>query len=335
MISEVKVSVCPGTLAEGYTTYSPTCIKNVFGGKKVSHILPFASSSFNEESAKAFIDNKERLSISGAQEKLSVIQEGTNLRLTKFGEQGTHILKPIPRDVLKVDQVPANEHLTMQIARQVYGINTAPNALIFFADGKPAYITKRFDLKPDGTKWAKEDFASLAGKTTQNGGSAFKYDYSYEGIGLLMKQYVPAFRVEIEKYYVQVVFNYLFSNGDAHLKNFGLLETVNGDYVLSPAYDLMNTHIHVQDSPFALGKGLFVDGYKSDRYKISSRPGKEDFVAFGHKIGVASARVEKLLEPYLTKQPLVETLIGHSFLDVKTKRAFWHEYLARRNDLNS
>jgi serine/threonine-protein kinase HipA len=40
-------------------------------------------------------------------------------------------LKPIPRDLKKVDQVPANEHLTMQIAKQVYGLNTAENALIF------------------------------------------------------------------------------------------------------------------------------------------------------------------------------------------------------------
>ena len=35
--------------------------------------------------------------------------------------------------------MPANEHLTMQIARQVYGIETAENALIFFNDGTPAY----------------------------------------------------------------------------------------------------------------------------------------------------------------------------------------------------
>ncbi|HQT21521.1 hypothetical protein [Daejeonella sp.] len=45
-----------------------------------------------------------------------------------------------------------NEHLTMQIARQVYGLKTAENALIFFQDGTPAYLTKRFDVKEDGTK---------------------------------------------------------------------------------------------------------------------------------------------------------------------------------------
>jgi serine/threonine-protein kinase HipA len=44
----------------------------------------------------------------------------------------------------KVDQLPANEHLTIQIAKQVYGITVAKNAVIFFKDGSPAYITKRF-----------------------------------------------------------------------------------------------------------------------------------------------------------------------------------------------
>ncbi len=74
-------------------------------------------------------------------------------------------MKPIPTDLKKANQVPANEHLTMQIARQVYGIKTAKNALVFFKDGSPAYLTKRFDVKNEGGKWGKEDFAKLAGKT--------------------------------------------------------------------------------------------------------------------------------------------------------------------------
>jgi serine/threonine-protein kinase HipA len=56
----------------------------------------------------------------------------------------------------------------MQIAKQVYGINTAENAMIFFKDGTPAYITRRFDVKKEGEKWGKEDFASLSGKTKES-----------------------------------------------------------------------------------------------------------------------------------------------------------------------
>src|SRR5688500_8032531 len=138
-----EIKQCPGTLADGFDTYSPLCLKNMFNKKKVSHILPYEAPR-NEEVEEQFIENRKRISLSGVQEKLSMILEKNQLRLTHPGEQGTYILKPIPRDLKKVDQVPANEHLTMQIARQIYGIKTAENALIFFQDGTPAYLTKRF-----------------------------------------------------------------------------------------------------------------------------------------------------------------------------------------------
>ena len=255
------------------------------------------------------------------------------LRLTKEGEQGTYILKPIPRDLKKVNQVPANEHLTMQIAKQVFGLNTAENALIFFTNGSPAYITKRFDVKEDGTKWGKEDFATLAGKTTDNAGPNFKYQFSYEEAGLLIQKYVSAWRIEIEKYFSLVLFNFLFSNGDAHLKNFSLLESSKGDYLLSPVYDLLNTKLHVDDSDFALDKGLFLDDFKSEQYKKNKHPNKLDFVEFGRRIGVSENRIEKLMAPYLEKQPLMETLISSSFLTEANKRGYLMMYQTKRNYL--
>lgn len=328
-IKELKY--CPGTLAEGYTTYSAGCLKNVFDGKKVSHVLPYDLPGQNEEISGLFIENRKRISISGVQEKLSLILEKNMLRLTKQGEQGTYILKPIPRDLKKVDQVPANEHLTMQIAEQVFRMNTAKNALVFFKDGTPAYITKRFDVKKEGGRWAKEDFATLAGKTTDNAGSNFKYEYSYEELGLLIRKYVPAWRIEIEKYFVQVLFNFLFSNGDAHLKNFSLLETASGDYILSPAYDLINTKLHVDDTDFALSKGLFADSYKSSSYKINGHPSKQDFIEFAKRIGVAENRIEKLMLPFLERQSLVEILVKKSFLKESEKRGYLMQYNNKRN----
>jgi serine/threonine-protein kinase HipA len=283
-LSELKY--CPGTLAEGFTTYSPGCLRNLFSGKKVNHILPYEAPQQSEEVAEQFMENRTRISISGVQEKLSLLLEKNLLRLTKKGEQGTYILKPIPRDLKKVDQVPANEHLTMQIAKQVYGIHTAENAMIFFKNDSPAYITKRFDVKEEPGKWGKEDFATLAGKTKDNAGANFKYEYSYEEAGMLIQKFVPAWRIEIEKYFSLVVFNFLFSNGDAHLKNFSVLESSKGDYLLSPAYDLVNTKLHVDDSDFALGKGLFADNFKSEEYKKSGHPSKKDLTEFAKRIGV-------------------------------------------------
>ncbi|HNS31184.1 MAG TPA: HipA domain-containing protein [Tenuifilaceae bacterium] len=334
-MSLTKIKYCPGTLAEGFATYSPGCLRNLFGGKRVSHILQYQQPLYSEEVEELFMENRKRISISGVQEKLSFILEKNVLRLTKEGEQGTYILKPIPRDLKKVEQVPANEHLTMQIARQVYGLNTAENALVFFKNGTPAYITKRFDVKENGGKWGKEDFATLAGKTKQNAGANFKYEYSYEEAGLLMQNYVSAWRVEVENFFSLVVFNYLFSNGDAHLKNFSLLESSGGDYLLSPAYDLINTKLHVDDADFALDKGLFTDGYKSESFNRSGHPSKADFIEFARRIGVADGRTEKLLLPFLEKQPLVEILVGRSFFTQPNKRAYLLMYNTKRNYLRA
>lgn len=329
-----NLKYCPGTLAEGYTTYSNTCLRKVFNGKKVTHILTYNTPQNSEEINQLFIENRKRISISGVQEKLSLVLEKNVLRLTKPTEQGTYILKPIPRDLLKVDQVPANEHLTMQIAKQVYKINTAENALIFFNNGSPAYITKRFDVKKDGTKLGKEDFATLAGKTTENGGDNFKYEYSYEEIATLIKKYVQAYTVEIEKFYAVCIFNYLFNNGDAHLKNFALLETDKGDYLLSPFYDLLNTHIHVNDTAMALDEGLFANDYETESFIKNGFYAYDDFYEFALKIGIKKSRAIKILQKFCAVHPLVEELVKHSFLSKEAQKIYVDLYHERLKALN-
>jgi serine/threonine-protein kinase HipA len=205
--------------------------------------------------------------------------------------------------------------------------------MIFFKDGPPAYITKRFDVKPNGEKWGKEDFATLARKTKDSVGADFKYAYSYEEAGLLIQKYVPAWRVEIEKYFSLVVFNYLFSNGDAHLKNFSLLESTSGDYLLCPAYDLINTRLHVDDTDFALDKGLFADDYKSEAHKKHGHAGKTDFAELAKRIGISENRADKLLSVFLEKQPFVETLVKQSFLSEANRRGYYLMYETRLNSL--
>jgi len=329
-MSAPEVKYCPGTLAEGFDTYSQACFRRLFNGKRVSHILPYNSPE-SEDDAERFLDNRKRISISGVQEKVSLILDKNKLRLTRQGEHGTYILKPIPRDLKNVKQVPANEHLTMQIARQVYGINTAENALIFFKDGTPAYITKRFDVKNDHSKWGVEDFASLAGKTSEKSGESFKYEYSYEQMALLIQKYVPAAIIELEKFFSLLVFNYLFSNGDAHLKNFSLLQTVSGDHILSPAYDLINTRIHVNDTDFALNEGLFTDDFMSEYMKVNGKAGLEDFQELAKRIGISERRIQPLLSPFVQNQFLVAELTKRSFLDEPTKSAYLQHYNTRRN----
>jgi len=325
----IELKNCPGTLAKGSSTYSATALRHVFDGKKVSHILPQAAPQTNAEDDAVFIENRKHISMSGVQEKMSYTQHKNKLALTLEGEQGTHILKPIPRDLKNVEYVPANEHLTMQIASQVYGIPTAANALIFFKTGEPAYITKRFDVKPDGTKLAKEDFAALAGMTEENAGKHFKYDSSYEHIATLIKKYVPASMIALEQFYTLVVFNYLFSNGDAHLKNFALLETPSGDHTLSPAYDLLSTVLHISDGYLALEDGLYDGDMDHPSYSTMGYYCYDDFYDFGLRIGIKETRVFKLLANLLDKEEQVLSLIHRSFLSEELKETYKRAYDSR------
>lgn len=332
-MNNLQLHVCPGTLAPGFSAYSPAFLKRMFDGKSVSYILPYEAPQTKDADAEKFMENRKRISISGVQEKFSLRLEKNKLRLTNEGERGAYILKPIPRDLKKVDQVPANEHLTMQIAKQVYRINTAENGLIFFKNGDPAYITRRFDVRKDGFKWSKEDFATLAGRTSDNGGPNFKYEYSYEQMGELIQKFVPAWRIEIEKFFSVVIFNYLFCNGDAHLKNFALLETETGDHILSPAYDLINTRLHVDDTDFAVDKGLFRDDFASEYFKRTHHRGLDDFLEFARRIGINNDRAQKILEPFFTRQEGVTSLTERSFLNEPSKRAYLLDYNTRRNCL--
>ena len=329
---------CPGLLLEGFSEYSPLFLRRMFDGKKVRHILPYNAPEIDEEDQKKFMQNRKHISISGVQEKYSLLLDKNNLRLTEEKEQGTYILKPKPQGLRKTFIAPANEHLTMQIANQVYNINTAENGLIFFSNGEPAYITKRFDIGDNDIKLGKEDFASLANKTEENAGHNFKYEYSYEGISELIKQYVGAWKIEMGRFFSLVVFNFLFSNGDAHLKNFSLIETRNGDYILSPAYDLLDTRIHVEeDGFFALDNELFKEWHWSD-CRINNtdhHPCQKDFIDFGKTIGINEKIIIKILEPFLTKQKKVEVLTKNSFLDEDTKSQYLTHYNDRLKMLNS
>lgn len=325
--SSLSIEVCPGTLSEGFNTYSRTALNRVFQGKKVHHILLYDSPTSNPETDLVFDENRNSMSISGVQEKFSVLLEKNKLRLIHKNEQGTYILKPIPGNGKKADQMPANEHLTMQIARQVYGIETAENALIFFKDGTPAYITKRFDVKEDGSKWAQDDFASLAKRTPQTHGEHYKYLGNYLDIFELMQQYLTTYKLDAPKLFTILVFNYLFSNGDAHYKNFSIIETPFGDYRLSPAYDLLNSRIHIEDKDFALDDGLLPVNLAQGKIGLQ-------FAKLAEKAEISEKTFKKIMTLMISKSEAVEKMVAASFLNESTKRNYFQLYQGRLKQLS-
>jgi serine/threonine-protein kinase HipA len=219
----------------------------------------------------------------------------------------------------------------MQLAEQVYHLETAANGLCFFQTGETAYMTKRFDVAADGTKYRLEDFASLSGLTSENNGKNFKYDIlSYEELALIIRQYIPAWKIELLRFFDLIVYNFIISNGDAHIKNFSLLETPSGDFKLAPAYDLINTRIHLPDeSIFALKKGLFKE--PALFHQRDSIITGNTFLSFGKKIGLPEKVVKRSLDKFCASYEKAETLISNSYLSDELKAQYRTMYHTRRD----
>lgn len=327
------LTVCPSILQEGYDTYSPIARRTLFDGHAVSHIFSEASPDTGTVEANEAVKSVGRISLSGAQPKFSIVVDDDKLRYIREGEQGTFILKPRPTayQIINRDFCVANEHVTMQIASQVYGIETAANAICFFNDGTPAYITRRFDVHSKG-KYKQEDFAALLGYTKDNAGSNYKYDKaSYEECAEVIHKYVKATLVDIRRFFRIILFNFVTLNDDAHLKNFSLIER-NGEYRLSPAYDLINTSLQLMNPHiFALDKGLFKEGMAfSDTHTIS----RSDFEEFGKRIGLPIKVIKQEIDMFAAEQPLVKELLGRSFLSPSLQKQYWMAFDYRRKMLN-
>lgn len=319
-----EIKYCPSTLKPGFDTYSPAAQHSLFGSRsrKVPHVLPFGPPGVDGELTKEYNEKRKRISISGVQEKYSLLQEKNILSLT--GDKGTHILKPVPAERLsRVRDMPANEHVSMQIAAQIFGIRTAACGMIFFDNGDPAYITRRFDYREDGSgKYLMEDFATLLAKSPEKEGEDFKYNASYLDIANQIKQYVAAAPVVLLDFLRLLVVNYVIGNGDAHLKNYSLIETAHGDYVLAPAYDLLCTALHIDDSRLALHDGLYPEDFKEASFAKYGTYTATSFEVFAEMAGISPRLAGAEIKNIMAKAPGAFDLIDRSFLSAEAKDAY-------------
>ena len=304
---------------EGFT---PTAKRRLAGGNKR---FPFRIMYTRADIVNVQVKQAEHMSISGVQDKISLKLLGGELVPVDTG--GEYILKPIPSAVIPAfrKDIPANEHLTMQMAEQMFGITAAANAIVYLKDGEPAYLTKRFDRQA-GQKIFQEDFCQLSGRTEETHGKNYKYDISYEELGRILRLFCPAYPVEVEKLFRIILFNYVFSNGDAHLKNFSLFMSEQGDHVLTPAYDLLCSSMHFpEESRTALD--LF-DNYESNFFKQNGFYGAEYFLKLAELYGIKLKRAERFIATYGESLDKVKFLVENSFLSKAGKM----EYLRRFED---
>lgn len=201
------------------------------------------------------------------------------------------IAVPIPTLIVKAASeaypgLAANEYLCLHAAK-LAGIKTPVFDLSH--DGK-MLVLERFDtvLKPDSTveRLGFEDIAALSGQRVRDTLSDRKYHGSYERIAGLLKQ-LQLHQENLDRFFEQVAFSIMVRNGDAHLKNFGLLYRSSSDVWLAPMFDVVTTAVYrytqyaggpaLEDRTLALK--LFAGKHATKAY-----PTTEQLLAFGAKV---------------------------------------------------
>jgi len=144
-------------------------------------------------------------------------------------------------------QLAANEYFCLQAAERC-GLEVPRYRL---AEDGMALVVDRFDLRPDGTYRGFEDFCVLNARRTDE-----KYRGSYEtSVMKRFQQFAHSSDVlaDLEKLFTLIVLNCALRNGDAHLKNFGIVyDDVLGEARLAPVYDLVTTAIYLPKDSLAL-----------------------------------------------------------------------------------
>jgi serine/threonine-protein kinase HipA len=190
--------------------------------------------------------------ISGVQPKVLVRDEGASVALSKM----THRLSPSYRGATHIvkfweqneyPQLAANEFFCLKVAEKCR-LDVPPHRL---AEDALALVIDRFDLRPDGTYRGFEDFCVLNARRTDE-----KYRGSYEtSIMKRFAEFANSLHVgeDLESLFTLIVINCALRNGDAHLKNFGIVyDDVQGEARLAPVYDLVTTSVYLPKDSMAL-----------------------------------------------------------------------------------
>jgi serine/threonine-protein kinase HipA len=189
--------------------------------------------------------------ISGVQPKVLVRDETAfashieDARLSQSYRGATHIVKFW--DVNEYPQLAANEYFCLRVAEQC-GLEVPRYRL---AEDASVLVIDRFDLRLDGTYRGFEDFCVLNARRTDQ-----KYSGSYEtSILKRLEQFAnsPNVHTDLEKLFTLIALNCTLRNGDAHLKNFGVIyDDVLGEARLAPVYDLVTTTVYLPKDSMAL-----------------------------------------------------------------------------------
>ncbi len=300
----MKCLFCYKDLKEGQKDYHPACARKFFGTKGVPS-LPYVRSQLGDLARKVV---RAQTTLTGVQAKLSLdIDKGGRNRPDRFtivGLWGKFILKP-QTDTYRA--LPELEDVTMHMA-EAARIATVPHALIRFRDGELCYITRRVDRRDDGSKVPMEDMCQLTERLTE-----YKYKGSYEQIAKAIRRYSAAPQLDVVNFWEVVVFSWITGNADMHLKNFSLYNPDGAGYTLTPAYDMLSTHLAMPEDNEELA--LTLNGKKR---KLR----RDDFIKSITSSGVDAKVIDNMARRFGRALPQWFWLIDRSFLPEDMRRAY-------------
>lgn len=291
--------ICYKPLEEDEIDYHAKCVIKTYGVKAMP-VIDIDTKKMSVYAQKIVGANN---AITGVQPKLSLWldQSKKNIRFTVVDDKSNYIIKPQSETHLSL---PENEDLCMHLA-ETFGIETAVHSLIRLPGGELAYITQRFDRKSEN-KLACEDLCQLTETLTEH-----KYRGSYEKTGKTIKQYSTQSGLDTLHYFELVLFCFITGNADMHLKNFSMLENTEGEFTLSPAYDLVSTMLVIKDESEQMA--LTLNGRKN---KLT----KKDFEFLAKSLSITEKQVENCFQSFSEKLIPALWWIENSFLPEEQKQ---------------
>jgi len=289
----MKCLICYKPLGESETDYHKKCLKNEFGLKQMP-IIDIDEKKLKKY-AKELIETS--TAITGVQPKLSLWLEESkqNIRFTIADNKSNFIFKPASE---VYQSLPENEDLCMHLASEL-NIKTAKHSLIRMSSNNLAYITQRFD-RVNNKKMANEDLCQLTESLTEH-----KYRGSYEKTGSIIRQYSSQSGLDTITFFELLLFSYIIGNADMHLKNFSMLENIDGSFTLSPAYDLLSTFLVIDNEPEQMS--LTINGKKN---KIK----KSDFDMLAKNLSLNEKQRDNSYKNFIRKKEKIEWWVQNSFL---------------------
>ena len=95
-------------------------------------------------------------------------------------------------------------------------------------------------------------------------------------------------------------------------------------YDLTPAYDLLNTSLHIPYEQSRTALDLFKDDddFKTPFYEANGFYGSPDFMEFAKRIGIVETRARRFIKQAIDSVPAMEEMLDKSFLSEKSKARY-------------